>query len=549
MLYELLTNEDKEMLTKYINTYALDYSEGNPAPLDYILRIWDDAKSDYLYRMLGNSFFISKDVCVEKSKDEIYEDMERICSHWDQPGRKFIDSVWDYIDMNFPRVWRGEFDIKTAKKDSPYYISYCLQQLLEIETLVRNVYLGPTCTIPGTYKAAKPYVLNTGCKASKALNAICKLFNLNHEEYEEFRVAHSICLTEKKLSGKLTLSIHPLDFMTMSDNGNNWQSCMSWTDHGEYRLGTIEMMNSPMIVEAYLTSSSDYKPCDGVVWNNKKWRELFIVEPNAILGIKGYPYWNRDLEKVALRFIQELAQNNLNWGPYTSDIYKIRNDESFEINDSVFAIEHKYHVIKAETNYMYNDVYGEHNCVVSVHANKEIVLYYSGKPECMCCGSTSNFYGESADTLLCDNCNGIIYCTECGEPLRLSEAVEIDGEYYCEYCADRCSSPCNICGDYHYNDNLNSVYLGVKDVGIIKTISAKVCSDCLDNDERIKTKEIKGRWWTDKVYYMMAEDLSEKELDKIFDGVVKEDLNWYISMAQENNRIEGFDDEVLYKQS
>ena len=38
----------------------------------------------------------------------------------------------------------------------------------------------------------------------------------------------------------------------MSDNDYGWDSCMGWMNEGEYRLGTVEMMNSPCIVVAYI---------------------------------------------------------------------------------------------------------------------------------------------------------------------------------------------------------------------------------------------------------------------------------------------------------
>jgi len=545
MLYELLSDKDKEMITRYINTYVLSDAEGSPASLDYILRIWDDAKSTYLYRMLGNSFFASKQVCVEKEKDEIVEQMERVCSGWNNPSAKFIDAMWGYINDHFPHSWGYRYNNEPIDKTSNEYIADCLRDLLNTETLVRNTYQGENCVIPGLTADDKPYHLNKGCKVSKALNSLGKLFHLNPDDYEAFRVAHSICLNEKKLSGTLILSIHPLDYMTMSDNNNNWGSCMSWTDHGEYRLGTVEMMNSPMVVEAYMASSSDYEPCFGVTWNNKRWRELFVVEPNAILGIKGYPFWNRGLEKEAIRFIQQLAQTNLGWGPYTSDIYLMRNDEPFEINDTAFGIEKRYHTISARTEYMYNDVYGEHNCVISVYANKEIHLNYSGMAECMCCGDTVHF-DDCADTLLCYDCDGYMTCCECGERIWRGDAVEIDGNYYCEYCADRFGVTCSKCGSYHHEDNLIKVSLGVKDKGIILNVCAYLCEDCIDNDSRIKVKEIKGRWWRDTYHYIMSEELTDREFEDLFNIDRDNDLDWYMETAKNNGSLLSFENEETF---
>ena len=75
--------------------------------------------------------------------------------------------------------------------------------------------------------------------------------------------------------------------MTMSDNANNWSSCMRWTDrsggvdHGDYCAGTLECMNSPYIIIAYLHNPKhsfelSLYDCNDWQWNSKQWRELFI---------------------------------------------------------------------------------------------------------------------------------------------------------------------------------------------------------------------------------------------------------------------------------
>ena len=91
--------------------------------------------------------------------------------------------------------------------------------------------------------------------------------------FEQMRIKHSQILNKKRLKGTLCLSIHPLDYITISDNNCDWDSCMTWTGDdcpGEYRLGTLEMMNSPSVVVAYLDSKEPYHPLDdGRAWSNK----------------------------------------------------------------------------------------------------------------------------------------------------------------------------------------------------------------------------------------------------------------------------------------
>ena len=103
-------------------------------------------------------------------------------------------------------------------------------------------------------------------------NAMAQLNGQSLEEFEDFRIKHSRILSEKEFIGRLSLSIHPLDFMTMSDNDSDWSSCMSWRTCGSYRRGTVEMMNSPCVVVAYLSASKPMVLDRGshFKWNIKK---------------------------------------------------------------------------------------------------------------------------------------------------------------------------------------------------------------------------------------------------------------------------------------
>ena len=124
-----------------------------------------------------------------------------------------------------------------------------------------------------------------------------------------------------EINANLCLSIHPLDYMTASYNDNNWHSCMNWLQ-GEYRRGVIEMMNSKCVVVAYLESAHDkltFYGADVHYWNSKKWREFFIVRPNYITGIKGYPYWNRNLEDTVLFWLKDLYKDVFS-GKYSNSI-------------------------------------------------------------------------------------------------------------------------------------------------------------------------------------------------------------------------------------
>ena len=165
------------------------------------------------------------------------------------------------------------------------------------------------------------------------------------EEYEAFRIWHSMLFNSAKMTGNLCLSIHPLDYITMSENDEGWSSCMNWHDEGCYRRGTIEMMNSKYVLVAYVKSENNeiYMGNDNH-WNSKKWRSLFYLDKDIITSIKGYPYQHPALVKVIIEKLEELAEANLGY-MYGHKLRKSDGEDSYLMWD------------EEAVNYWYTDKY------------------------------------------------------------------------------------------------------------------------------------------------------------------------------------------------
>ena len=141
----------------------------------------------------------------------------------------------------------------------------------------------------------------------RVLQKMAKEFDL--PDFDIFRNHISRITEVRKSKVKFTLSIHPLDYMTMSDNVNGWESCMNWTQGpGSYRAGTIEMMNSPLVVVAYITTKPYYPANTSIEWTSKSWRELIIVHPNTICSVKSYPYYNIAFDKALVNWLAEIGR-------------------------------------------------------------------------------------------------------------------------------------------------------------------------------------------------------------------------------------------------
>lgn len=357
-------------------------------------------------------------------------------------------------------------------------------------------------------------VIKAGTKITTALKKLNKHFNIiPQDELEKFIVRYSLFFNQKYLEGILCLSIHPLDYITMSENESGWDSCMKWKGRGCYRRGTLEMMNSKNVIVAYLKAKEDMYLCSDVPkWNNKKWRQLVIAEPNVIVGVKGYPYCNEPLICEALKHVKE----NTNYVPADCGI--------LEAVDSHFENENNTKRCYFETDAMYNDFgcqdhWGYVNFESKMFENdSERWINYSGPSTCVWCGRSSDTieWGTNDDydeqsCLMCSNCYTEHRCADCCDTLYGEGYWTRDGQV-CEYCFENHYQWCEYEQEYLHNRDLVTVYFS-KD-GMIS-----------NNDE---------------LSIVLPEWNFERILNSIFDSGVK--FNWCGIAYVEINELTDFSD-------
>lgn len=422
MLLEKLTNHEKEMMSHYISAYGrLNDADGpshRRADIDYILRIWDANKRD-LFKLFGGELIVSKDIEIPLDVDDV---KRKIGEAMDYPGEMY--------------TFRRSFLNAISSEPTLIPVRYSLMELITTDALAENKMDYNSFSFTG--KDGKLFKVNCGCKPIKTLGKIATMYNI--DGFEEFRLKHSMLLNQKHLHGNLCLSIHPLDYMTMSDNACNWESCMSWKNSGCYRRGTVEMMNSPVAIVAYLTAEEEMSLETGYrdeTWNSKKWRELFIVNKDVISEVKGYPYQSVSLVDAVLAFLRDLAKKN--WDhEYDYDSIYLNDCGSVKLRDGNRA------TFAFWTETMYND-FGtmdrSHHMLVNtarvmnqLNAHDEYSLCYSGESECMWCGSISNSF-DCEEALYCEDCGEYYTCSCCGAHFhREDDLFWVDDEGYCEEC-------------------------------------------------------------------------------------------------------------------
>lgn len=516
-IMEKISEKEYSMMDNYIMSYA---GVSSTVGSKKILKVWAENKEEYLYKLFGGELILSKEIHIEKEKYEIIKDL---WAHKDfvRLRSKFIDAVDTNMNIFPPSNWF---------KDSYSRNIFDMERFAENK--VNDSYIGWEYTDPATDKT---YKITGGMKIMKAIGKIAEILHME-EDFERLRIAHSQVLNSKKYAGELCLSIHPMDYMTMSDNDNGWGSCMSWVEEGEYRQGTVEMMNSDCVVVAYLKSKTEKFFHDQ--WNSKKWRSLYIVHPNFMTNVKGYPYNNSALDTEVLEWLKELAETNCEWEFKKFDVVKYKYNRPY---GEIIPIDGKElpgnFTVKFWTHKMYND-FGALEYQTGVFSDRDTndSLYYSGPSQCMGCGDIDDYNINEPQDLACTDClpdDYYMYCTCCGERLYEDDAwySPYGDDVYCESCYYDTFDTDTLTGCDADIDNLTRVYIvrSEDEIAAIDKADSLYIENLLfmnteyyqhyetyrwerwfGNAKVQKYKTEPNRWgWCDTIYYVIPDDFDE----------------------------------------
>lgn len=493
-----LTDKDRNTIYTYLSYYGgADNCGDYPcSDLDYFLRYWASAKFN-LYKMFGNQFIIKRPISFDRRPEEL------------------ADEMYHQLSIGMIRVFRRNFYnamhslVGLTESDR-----YNLTRLVDdMDMLASNTYDGPSIVIPAQNTVnGRPLHINRGSKAVKMVGKIVEALDLNQDvyecpvcghtttdpewdkccdtkrikitAYEKFRRAHSLALNQKTIRGELCLSIHPMDYITMSDNNCGWESCMQWMeDSGDFRLGTIEMMNSEYIVVAYV-ESNDYLEFGSCEWNSKRWRQLVIVTPELLLGNRQYPFNNDFLQGTVLQWMKDLAHTNPSYGPYMSEAVNI-------VNRSLNTIGKRKIDVNLNFAYMYNDIYGDRLGFIKMNFEESYIYRnLSGPAVCTCCGG--DIYPDEVDPswTICRECSGMYRCDECGSWYNEMDMYHTDRGSYCSYCYHHHLEECEICGDRDKSCYMSKLFVQINptDESASENWSYYIvsCEDCLGSEQFIK---------------------------------------------------------------
>lgn len=480
--YNALTEKDNELIDEYIHWFGPNYPDSadwrNWAGLETILMPWNNAKAENLFTMFGNELIVKRPYTYKQNLDGLSHDIG-VAMENDKEYRDF-NYWWNWsIKHNANVKFEIVCDDSTCTNGLFYSKFFLIESAFSSKVLAENAYTEKEYKIK--FEDGTIFKVSSGMKPMKILHKFIEKYGTPEDEemFERFRIWHSKLLNQKNVDGELCLSIHPLDYMTMSDNANKWSSCMRWTDKygnagdpGDYRAGTIACMNSPYIIVAYLHNKNHPFCINDWEWNNKRWRELFIINEGSITEIKGYPYQDENLTNTCLMWLKELAYNNLGW-TYEDEEYNAKN--AIEDNDITYYLDY------IKSDYMYKDIgsLDKHACRLNkkvlftkfkhnyynYNANNDKTIFidipYGGYTSCMCCGAPIDEYDRDK-AVLCDSCESVRRCNCCGNPVYNDDDlywVDDSDEPMCYDCWCDQTAMDDLTEENHLIDNMTEIWL------------------------------------------------------------------------------------------
>lgn len=442
-IFNELPSKDIELISAYRQTYGYYHSDNpnktDPCALDYFLRFWASNK-EYLYHLFGDQFVLRRPFAYQRPLYEIESAIHKE-TRMDGDMYEFDDALYHLIPTGCTRCLGRAWGFEAKMYD----------RVCNPTALARNSYTGSPFDFP--MPDGKVLYVDRGCKPMKMLAKVAKAYDL--PGFEKFRLAHSRCLNQKTYHGTMCLSIHPMDYMTMSDNNYNWESCMNWRHEGCYRRGTIECMNSPLVVVAYLDGDEFFEPIPGYSWSNKKWRSLFVIDDHIMTSVKGYPYQETAFNTFVLNWLRELRSADRTYSdPFTYDyqcghLYTPGVERTHIVNVDIHC-----------SGAMYCDMGSvNHDAVLAIENMPEYYeVDYSGPSVCLHCGAEEPYYCGDESSLCCENCAVKEYCCCCCD----DHFGEFDGEWwngswYCHECLDEYHPVSEITGDRTVNPEMVSI--------------------------------------------------------------------------------------------
>ena len=421
-----------------------------------------------------------------------YDYVDKIVDMWEMQKQKLKNIFLNgQLIYEFPEEIQFELE-EEAKQQRLADFIYTIEDTYGNNALADFIYYNlenfysNTVDVDYTSLAIGSKIIQKGTKIIKAF----KYFESNAEVLRKLQDQASCLIQENKVKGKLCLSIHPLDFLSSSENTYHWRSCHSLT--GDYRAGNFSYMLDKVTLCAYLKGEDNVKlpgfP-ESVPWNSKRWRTLIFIDENYNIMFAGrqYPFSSKAgldviLDKLNLLMNRDIVQN-VKFEPWRNEYLTtwILDDKPIDLEKRYFLDYNKEvvgleDVVKDSSKSMhYNDLLFS-SCYSLPWYSIAETSFINHRPSpsltigevtpCTHCGQ--NIVANSG-SMLCAECeleHGVDeddyfgYCALCNKRIELNNSESIGyGDYVCDECCEEHCFVCPVCGEYtlkvdgHYSQN------------------------------------------------------------------------------------------------
>lgn len=426
--------------------------------------------NDDVAKVIRHSQNIKADLNVELLMDKWYEAKKKIISAW---GGNLIMEVPDPMS----------FHLSTAEKRCRVdEFSGVVATNYNNEALADFIDWASAAEIFNN-KIERDYldwdgevIVTAGTKFVKAF----KHFEKDERILRELQDRCSAIIQEDKITGVLTFSVHPLDFLSASENTHHWRSCHALD--GEYRAGNLSYMMDSSTIICYLRTKDELVKLphfpEDVLWNSKKWRMWLFLDDNwnAMFAGRQYPFFSPfALDLVQNHFLASIGSSSSGWTAWYNDYlhsFTRSNGRTEDLNDSYVAIRHELYKMKdlvtdCPRPLHFNDLLHS-SCYTPYYSSrytssKKYHFSIGGEVPCPCCDGRNNIRRSCA--LLCDPCelefgegenDDIRYCAHCDTRAFYSTMTYVEGldDWVCEECENKYVRECERCGSTWFATDL-----------------------------------------------------------------------------------------------
>lgn len=437
---EYKDNFDIQEITQQVGKVIQHSQNLSHVNVNKLITQWQQAKRGWIYRFKG---------------DLIYQYPEKVTFTLDAAAKQELVSKFiDKIENFYGNELLARFVYKSG-------VSAFFNNLTEYPYDFQDYH------IPEHYKLIKAF----------------KFFVPNEDILKDIQNEASAIIQQNVVSGYLCFSVHPLDYLSLSENVHNWRSCHALD--GEFRSGNLNYMVDDTTIICYLRAEKmavlPHFPED-VLWNSKKWRVLLYFSNDETMMFLGrqYPFEsNVGLQMIKDEFLSKFCFykkwtdfhepiSNKLFDPRTNDYIEVNSNRLIPVGSSVLDIhdlvkdgKHTYHFddLLRSSCYtpMYSYVYADKWLKLNEHStgytNGDTTRFEIGaEAACPCCGQK---YVCSEELMLCRDCvnqyeqeNYLFECEMCGNsyPERDMYILPFSDMRVCPRCFETNTYQCDHCG-------------------------------------------------------------------------------------------------------